>query len=82
VHPIDETSPLWGKTEEDLKSQQAEVLIVLRSFDESFSQTVHSRYSYRWDEIEWSAQFVPAFEVSPEGHLLLDLNRVSHHRRV
>lgn len=82
VHPIDETSPLWGKTEEDLRARQAEILIVLRSFDESFSQVVHSRYSYRWDEIEWSAQFLPAFEVAPEGHLLLDVDRVGHFRRV
>ncbi len=82
VHPIDETSPLWGKTEDDLRARQAEVLIVLRSFDESFSQVVHSRYSYRWDEIEWSAQFLPAFEVAPEGHLLLDIHRVGHFRRM
>ena len=82
VHPIDETSPLWGKTEEDLKALQAEVLIVLRSFDESFSQTVHSRYSYRWDEIAWSAQFLPAFEVAPEGHLQLDVDRIGHYRSV
>jgi inward rectifier potassium channel len=80
VHPIDELSPLWGKTEQDLKALQAEVLIVLRSFDESFSQTVHSRYSYRWDEIQWSAQFLPAFEVAPEGHLQLDVDRIGHYR--
>jgi inward rectifier potassium channel len=71
VHPIDESSPLFGKTAEDLERLQAEVLILLRSFDDSFSQVVHSRHSYLWNEMEWSAQFVPAFEVAPEGHLLL-----------
>ncbi|MEO5926987.1 MAG: ion channel [Bryobacteraceae bacterium] len=82
VHPIDESSPLFGKTAADLERLQAEVMILMRSFDDSFGQVVHSRYSYRWDEVEWSAQFVPAFEVAQEGHLLLDVGRVGHTRRV
>jgi inward rectifier potassium channel len=82
VHPIDEASPLFGKTSADLERLQAEVLIVMRSFDDSFSQVVHSRHSYRWDEVEWSARFVPAFEVAPEGHLLLDVDRVGQTRRI
>ncbi|MEO8098739.1 MAG: ion channel [Acidobacteriota bacterium] len=81
VHPIDEASPLWGKTAADLERLQAEILILLRSFDDSFSQVVHSRHSYRWDEVEWSANFMPAFEVAPEGHLLLDVGRVGHFRK-
>ena len=82
VHPIDDASPLWGKTAADLERLQAEVLILLRSFDDSFSQVVHSRHSYRWDEVEWSAQFEPAFEVAPEGHLLLNVDRVGQIRRI
>lgn len=82
VHPIDQTSPLWGKSREDLERLQAEVLILLKGYDDSFSQVVHSRYSYRWDEIEWSARFVPAFDVAPEGHLLLDVRRISETARV
>jgi inward rectifier potassium channel len=77
VHPIDQSSPLWGKSIDDLKALQAEVLILLRSFDDSFSQVVHSRYSYRWDEIQWSSRFAPAFEVAQEGHLVLDLGKIS-----
>jgi inward rectifier potassium channel len=82
VHPIDEQSPLYGKTAADLERLQAEVMILMRSFDDSFGQVVHSRYSYRWDEVEWAAQFVPAFEVAPEGHLLLDVDRVGQTRRL
>ena len=77
VHPIDENSPLWGKTREDLEKLQAEVMILFKGYDDSFSQVVHSRYSYRWDEIVWSARFLPAFDVAPGGHLLLDLRRIS-----
>ena len=77
VHPITESSPLWGKTSEDLKRLQAEVLILIKGYDDSFSQTVHTRYSYRWDEVQWSAKFVPAFDVAPEGHIVLDLEKMS-----
>ncbi len=77
VHPINETSPLWGKTQEDLKNLQAEILILIKGYDDSFSQEVHTRYSYRWDETEWAAKFTPAFEVAPGGHVVLDLGKIS-----
>lgn len=77
VHPIDESSPLAGKSASDLERLQAEVLILIRGYDDSFTQVVNTRYSYRWEEIEWSARFAPAFEVAPGGHLVLDLDRIS-----
>ena len=82
VHPIDENSPLWGKTREDLEKAQAELIILIKGFDDTFSQVVHARYSYRWDEIEWSAKFVPAFFPSPEGHMVLDVTKVGEIARV
>ena len=77
MHPITESSPLWGKSPEDLEKMQAEVMILLRGYDDSFSQIVHTRYSYKWNELQWAARFIPAFEVAPEGHLVLDLKKMS-----
>jgi inward rectifier potassium channel len=77
VHPMDESSPLSGKSAADLERLQAEVLILVRGYDDSFTQVVNTRYSYRWEEIEWSARFATAFEVATEGHLVLDLDRIS-----
>lgn len=76
VHPIDDSSPLKGMKAADLERLQAEVLILIRGYDDSFTQVVNTRYSYRWEEVEWSARFAPAFDVSPAGHLVLDLNRI------
>ncbi len=76
VHPIDEHSPLRGKTAQDLERLQAEILILIKGFDDTFSQTVHSRYSYRYDEIAWGARFVPAFDIDAEGALVLEVNKV------
>ncbi len=77
VHPIEENSPLWGKTAADLERLQAEVLIMMSGFDDTFSQTVHTRYSYRYDEIKWDVKFAPAFEIGEQGDLIIELERVS-----
>jgi len=49
VHRIDDSSPLHGKTAEDLARLQAEVLVLIKGFDDRFQQIVHARYSYRHD---------------------------------
>lgn len=76
VHPIDSDSPLWGKTAEDLARLQAEVMILLKAYDDTFSQTVVARYSYRHDEIAWNKRFAPAFFVNGHGDLVLEVHKV------
>ncbi|HEY2325092.1 MAG TPA: ion channel, partial [Thermoanaerobaculia bacterium] len=61
VHPIDENSPLHGMTERDLQACDSEFLVMLNGFDETFSQTVHTRSSYRGDEVVWGARFKSIF---------------------
>lgn len=56
---------------------QAEVLIVMKGFDDTFGQTVHARYSYRYDEILWGAKFATAFEVDDDGELRIEVDKVS-----
>jgi inward rectifier potassium channel len=79
VHPIDDASPLFGKTAKDLADMQAEIIIYIKGFDETFSQVVHSRYSYRHDEILWGAKFLPAFRFEEEGGLLLEVDKIGLH---
>src|SRR6185369_4499935 len=74
VHPIDEESPLHGKTAEDLELLQAEVLILIKGYDDTFSQTVLARRSYRHDEILWGWRFASAFFVDQEGALVLEVS--------
>src|SRR5512140_576229 len=76
VHPIDGQSPLAGKTAADLENLQAEFLILIKGYDDTFSQTVHARYSYRYDELLWNQRFAPAFHVDPRGDLVLDTDKV------
>jgi inward rectifier potassium channel len=76
VHPINEESPLFGRTEADLERLQAEVLILVEAFDETFSQTVHARYSYRHEEIVHGARFVPAFHFDEHGDMVISSDRL------
>jgi inward rectifier potassium channel len=77
VHPIDETSPLWGLTVDHLARQQAEFLILIKAYDDTFFQTVHVRHSYRYEEVTWGVRFVPAFVADTRGEMVLDLKRLS-----
>ncbi len=76
VHPIDHASPLFNKTAADLARLQAEVLIIIKAFDDTFAQTVNARYSYRYDEMEWSAKFRPAFHIDERGEMVLNVDHV------
>jgi inward rectifier potassium channel len=76
VHPIDRDSPLWGKTAEDLTREQAEVLILIKAYDDTFAQSVQARYSYRHDDFVWGKKFAPAFSIGPEGDLVIELNKI------
>lgn len=80
VHPINDSSPLYGLTKEDLESKSAEVLILIKGFDDSFSQHVHIRFSYTYDEFVWNAKFVRNFESTKDGEIELDIDAVHNYQ--
>jgi inward rectifier potassium channel len=82
VHPIDEASPLYGATPEDLEAWDAEVLVLVSGIDETFAQTVHTRSSYKADEIVWGARFTSLFNPpKPDGVLSIDIGRLHDYER-
>lgn len=77
VHPIDATSPLYGLDDHALRDSDAEFLLLLNAFDETFSQTVHTRTSYKADEIVWGAKFCNVFNPpQPDGTLSVDIRKL------
>jgi inward rectifier potassium channel len=76
VHPIDDESPLKGVDAEALAKSDAEVLIYLTAFDETFSQNVHARSSYKFQEVVFGARFADMFEKRDDGVLAIDLRRL------
>lgn len=55
---------------------ETEFIVVLKAFDDTFSQMVHTRFSYRANEVVWGAKFIQAFHVAEDGGYMLDLERV------
>lgn len=77
VHPIDETSPLYHMSAEDLRKTKGEFLILLTGFDETFSQTVHARSSYLAEEVIWNARFADIFNrPADDGLLTIDVSKL------
>jgi len=79
VHALDENSPLFGMSKEDLKESEAGFAVLLRAFDDTFSQTVHSRTAYQHNDMVWGAKFKPTFSRDDDGRIVLDLSKISEH---
>ena len=77
VHPINEESPLFRVTKEQLEASDAEILILLTAVDETFSQTVHARSSYKHHEVVWNAKFADMFQSADGGKLSVDLKKIN-----
>jgi inward rectifier potassium channel len=76
VHPIDENSPVYGWTENDIRETKAEMIILLKAFDDTFSQTIYSRSSYKPEEIKFGKKYLPMFKVLEDGRTQLDLRLI------
>jgi inward rectifier potassium channel len=71
VHPIDEESPLYNLTQTDFEEIDLQFLFFIKAFDESYSQTVHTRLGYTNKEISWNKKFVPMYKRSNDGSTTL-----------
>uniref|UniRef100_A0A0N5A5X4 Inward rectifier potassium channel irk-1 n=1 Tax=Parastrongyloides trichosuri TaxID=131310 RepID=A0A0N5A5X4_PARTI len=56
-HVIDETSPLYEMTKEDLENSQFEIIAILEGVVESVGSTTQARTSYLPNEVLWGKRF-------------------------
>jgi inward rectifier potassium channel len=83
IHTITEDSPLYNLSAEDLADVDAEVLILITVFNDTFAQEVHVRHSYKFDEIIWDAQFDPMFRPAAKSSATeLMLDKIDDYSRV
>lgn len=81
VHPITESSPLYGLTADDLAKADAEMYILVRGYDEVFTAIVQQRTSYTHEEVVFNAKFLPMYRESEDGKTtILELQKISHYR--
>jgi inward rectifier potassium channel len=75
VHPIDETSPLFGQTAASLEESRADVVATLIGLEEATAQTVHARYAWKASAILFEHRFADILVETPDGGRALDYAR-------
>jgi len=73
VHPITPKSPMHGLTSKDLFDREAEIMVSVSGVDETFMQTIYSRWSYSPNEILWDKRHVDILSRC-EGRLTIDMD--------
>ena len=75
LHVIDETSPIYGVTEEVLANASGQILVVLSGMDETFAQRIHARHSYLPEDIVWNKHFADVIFEDEAGGRVVDYGR-------
>jgi inward rectifier potassium channel len=75
MHPIDQDSPLYGLTPEDMDALDMEIIVMLNGLDEILADRIYARHAYWADEIVWNRRFVDVISVTPTGHRMVDLTQ-------
>lgn len=78
IHTIDENSPLYGLKYADILSKNAEILIVVKGYDETYSTIVHADRSYQSTDLVDGARFTGMYQIRKED-TLLDLDKLDDH---
>lgn len=78
VHPINENSPFWHLKKEDVINNDIEIFIQVEGYDETYSQHVYARTSYKKDEIVFNARFLKILGRDEKtGKATASLDRIS-----
>ena len=67
VHPLTEKSPLYNFTKEDFENTKGEFIVIVKAFDDLFSNIVVAVSSYTFSELKYGAKFVPMYERAHTG---------------
>ncbi|HET7897054.1 MAG TPA: ion channel [Flavisolibacter sp.] len=82
VHPINEESPLYNFTMQDLASSDFELMVQVSGFDPVFSNQVMQRTSYTMKELVWGAKFSSMYHQDEDGDTtVLELDKLSHYEK-
>jgi len=82
VHAIDKASPLCNLSKEMMSRSNMELMILIKGYDDTFSQEVNSRYSYVFEEIVWGGKFVRPYFTDSEGYTTIDSNLIDQYDEV
>jgi inward rectifier potassium channel len=74
-HVIDQTSPLFGLSAEDLAGMDAVLVLTVAGIDDSSANELRARKGYSHDEIAWQHRYVDIMTATADGRLFIDYAR-------
>ena len=77
VHEIDEKSPLYNFSNQEILNLNAELFMLLQYHEESFAQNVYQIYSYDFDELKVDVKYKSSYTFDENGFTILDHSTLS-----
>ena len=77
VHEIDEKSPLFPLSNQEISELNAELYLLLQYHEESFAQNVYQMHSYDFKELLLDVKYSSSYQFDDHGFTILDHNRLS-----
>ena len=75
-HTIDQESPLYGQTLEDLKACNARLVASVVCIETVIPATVQSAHDYSWRDIRFGERFVDIYTSQGEETIMVDYGRL------
>lgn len=85
AHLVTESSPLHKHALEELKREEAEIIVTITGTDEAMGQTVFARTSYAFDKVFHNHRFVDIVHTRPNGGVAVDYSKfhdIEAHTRI
>lgn len=76
VHPLSQDSPFFEMDQKALERSDVEVMILIKAFDDTSSQMIHVRSSYKYHDMVVGAKFVNMFDGVEGGMTTIDVARL------
>ena len=73
-HVIDEKSPMFGLSADDLETMEASFTLTINGLDENSAQIVHARQAYTFRDVVWNHHYVDILETG-NGFVTLDYRK-------
>ncbi|CAL2091307.1 ion channel [Tenacibaculum sp. 190524A05c] len=77
VHPIDDKSPLYNLSNEEIEKLNAGLYILVQYHEESFGQKVYQTSSYKFTQVVSNVKYTQSSSIDEEGYTVLDHDKLS-----
>jgi inward rectifier potassium channel len=81
-HKIDQDSPLYGMSAEDIAGSNLNFSVTINGLDETSAQLVHTRFRYSGQDLRFGHEFVDILHVDEEGMRHMDYAKIHDTRPV